>query len=202
MITRYPKTNKIYNTIGAGDVNVIKDVGLREITMTIVLPNDLTLPFVQSKYMPSAIIGKPIVYLSKFLDIKANKKPIQLLISRVLLDGSEIFEGNILVTLEEYNTYEKAGEEGDFIVDLTFKEYRPIKQKTFEVINEEKSTFTVAIKRTTKNIAKTYKVKPGDTLWKIAKRELNDETLYKKIMKLNGITEPRNLQVGIILKLE
>lgn len=200
MITKSYNTNKKYETIGMGEVNIIKGIGLREISMSIMLPNDLSLPFVQPKYSPSVIIGKPILYLSKFREFKANKKPLQLLITRILPSGEEIFKGNISVTLEEYTVYENAGEEGDFLVDLLFKEYIDIKEQVLTPTNDS-NTYTVNTNRTSKETPKTYTVKSGDTLWKIAKRELNDETQYKRIMEINNITDPKKLQVGTVLKL-
>ena len=43
-------------------------------------------------------------------------------------------------------------------------------------------------RRTTKSVAKTYTVKDGDTLLKIAKKQLNDSSLYKKLYELNKNT--------------
>lgn len=201
MITKSYNTNKKYETIGMGEVNIMKGIGLREITMSIMLPNDLSLPFVQPKYSPNVIIGKPILYLGKFREFKANKKPLQLLITRILPSGEEIFKGNINVTLEEYIVYENAGEEGDFLVDLVFREYTDIKEQTLTPTGKNNNSYTINTNRTVKEAPKTYTVKAGDTLWKIAKRELNDETKYKNIMELNNITDPKKLKVGTVLKL-
>ena len=45
-----------------------------------------------------------------------------------------------------------------------------------------------------------YQVKPGDTLFEIAKRELGDGSRYEEIKKLNGLTSDL-INVGDILKL-
>lgn len=183
----------------------MKDIGLREIYMSVILPNDLSLPFVQEPYVSNAKVGKPIQYLSKFRDFKASKKPVQLLITRILPDGEEIFKGNILLTLEEYTVYEKALENGDFIVDLVFREYQNVDQELLSVnpasYDASDNSYINSVNRTTKDTPSTYTVQKGDTLWVIAKRELNNELLYTDIMTLNNITEPRNLQIGTVLKL-
>lgn len=48
---------------------------------------------------------------------------------------------------------------------------------------------------------KTYKVKSGDSLWKIAQKELGNGSKYPQIAKLNGITNPNKLKIGQVLKL-
>lgn len=199
MITSIKSNNKIYETIGIGEVNILKDIGIREIKMKIYLPNDINLPFVQNKYAPNCIIEKPIFYLNKFREFKINKKPLRLMITRVLSNQQEIFKTNILVSLEEYLVFERAGEEGDFFVELVFKEYRENKIKKFTLKEDKK--YIITNNRSHKELAKIYTVKKGDTLWDIAKRELNDENLYKHLMKINNITEPRKLKIGTILKL-
>jgi LysM repeat protein len=56
----------------------------------------------------------------------------------------------------------------------------------------------------TKSIAqymdKTYKVKQGDTLWGIAQRLLGDGSKWTIIAKANGITNPKSLQIGQVIK--
>lgn len=205
MVTKVHNTNKKYTTLNMGEINILKDIGLREIKMRILLPNDIHLPFVQPKYSPNVILGKPIVYLTKFREFKMKKKPVQFLITRILPSGEEIFKGNIIVSLEEYKVDEEAGEEGDFFVDLFFREYVDIKEKILETLSSSDaktpSGYIVNVNRSSKEPSKTYKVKQGDTVWKIAKRELNDEKKYVEIMKINNITEPKKLKIGTILKL-
>lgn len=47
----------------------------------------------------------------------------------------------------------------------------------------------------------TYTVKSGDILWSIAVKFLGDGKRWKEIADLNGITDPRTLQVGKVLKI-
>ncbi len=201
MITKSSSINKTYKTLNLGEINVLNGIGLREISMKILLPNDLSLPFVQAKYSNNCIIGKPIIYLSKFREFKVDKNVLRLIVTRVLPNGDEIFKGDMKVSLEDYIVYENAGEEGDFWVELKFKECIDIKEKKLMPIDIKKQTYSYNTERKTKEVNKTYVVKSGDTLWKIAKTQLNDETKYKQIMQINNITEPKKLKVGMVLKL-
>jgi len=47
----------------------------------------------------------------------------------------------------------------------------------------------------------TYVVKSGDTLWKIARSQLGDATLYTKIVELNDLASGVTLSIGQELKL-
>ncbi|WP_053207953.1 LysM peptidoglycan-binding domain-containing protein [Jiangella muralis] len=43
---------------------------------------------------------------------------------------------------------------------------------------------------------RTYVVKKGDTLWEISRKFLGDPYRWKEIAKLNGVKDPRKLQIG------
>jgi len=51
------------------------------------------------------------------------------------------------------------------------------------------------------SLYQTYTVKSGDILWSIAVKFLGDGKRWKEIAELNGITDPRTLQVGKVLKI-
>lgn len=201
MTTKIESFNKTYETIGLGEVNLLKGIGLRNIYMKILLPDDLTLPFVQLPYANNCIVDKPVKYISKFREFKADKKPLRLMISRILPNNEEIFSGNLLVSIEDYIVYENAGENGDFWVELNLKEYVEIQAKELTPISSQDSTYSLTSTRTSKEPAKTYTVKSGDNLWNIAKVELNDATRWQEIATLNNISNYKNLQVGQVLQL-
>jgi nucleoid-associated protein YgaU len=48
-----------------------------------------------------------------------------------------------------------------------------------------------------------YEVKPGDTLWKIAKQHYGDGSLYPEIFKANQdvLTDPDKIKVGQMLRI-
>lgn len=199
MTTNMKSNTKFYETIGFGEVSNLKKPNLRNIKMEFFLPNDINLPFLQKKYTPNCIIDKPLKYLNMLRMFKENAKPFRLLIARILPNGEEIFKTNIKVSLEDYTVFEMAGEEGDFTVELNLKEFKDINNKI--IVPNSNGEYTIQKNRSSKDVPKTYIVKKGDTLWNIAKREFNDEKLYKKLMQINNISEPKNLKVGTILKL-
>lgn len=48
---------------------------------------------------------------------------------------------------------------------------------------------------------KTYRVVSGDTLWGIAQKNLGNGNRWNEVASINGIGNPRALQVGVVLKL-
>lgn len=202
--TKVKGKNKTETIINAGEINILKDIGLREFNFKILLPKDNTLTIIKASEFK-----EPIFYLSRFREYKANKKPVRFFITRLLPSGREIFKGNLLVSFEDYTVSENAGEEGDFWVEINLKEYREIKSViTKDTGNTDvygNSIVNQEIIRNTKKLPKSYIVKEGDNLWKIAKLQLNDGNRYTEIAKLNDITDIDkilyNMEAGTVIKL-
>lgn len=194
--TKVGNKNKTVDLISIGEANIIKTIGLREFSFKIFLPSDSSLCEIPNEY------HEPIFYLNYLRKIKESKKPVYFIVYREKLDGSYMFNGNLLVTIENYTVNEKGGAVNDFEVDITLKEYRNIKQlisgtaDTTDIQNSIKN-----IRLVTKEIPKEVKTKEGDSLWDIAKIHLGDGSRYKEIAILSGITQYNNLKAGITLKL-
>lgn len=196
--TKIKAGNKTIDLVKNGEINILKDVGLREFEFEILLPKDDVLAYYKNRFK------EPIFYLNKLRNFIKDKKPIRFIIIRKLQDSTELFETNLLVSLEDYEVTENAMEEGDFYVKLKLKEYRSVGVSTLKLVSNEKNE-TKAIKenyRTAKETEKTYKVMKGDTLWKIAQLQLGNGDKWKQIADLNGITNPKKLQIGQVLKLK
>ncbi|MEG1934974.1 MAG: transglycosylase SLT domain-containing protein, partial [Rikenellaceae bacterium] len=71
----------------------------------------------------------------------------------------------------------------------------------YQNINDETTLAVATATKSTKQVAKsvTYKVKNGDNLGSIARKY---STTSQKIMKLNGIRDPRKLRIGQVLKVK
>ncbi|MTI56161.1 LysM peptidoglycan-binding domain-containing protein [Geosporobacter ferrireducens] len=192
--------NKTISLIELGEVNVLKDPGLTEISFNILLPGQ--------KYLLIEDFKTPEFYLEKFKQYKKDKKPIRWIVSRDM--GS--FDMNMEVSLEDYTFEERAGEEGDIYVSLKLKEYKHYETKVLSIqsivaattpgVNEPpKVLATEAVQRATKEPEKTYTVKSGDSLWAIAKLQLNDGSKYAEIARLNNIKNPNTIYPGQTLRL-
>ena len=199
--TAIKSLNKTVDIVSGVQMTIIKSIPLREFSLKVLLPKNDVL--VKDK----TIWKEPIVYLGKLREFKANKKPLRFIVLRPQEDGTELFQGNLLVTLEDYTVSEKAGEEGDFYVDIKLKEYNTIVGRKL-VIDENKTNkdgkvqAKEEVQRQAKEPNKTYTVKKGDTLWTIAQKELGSGNKYQNIAKLNNISNPNKIQPGQVLKLQ
>lgn len=149
-------------------------------------------PFSQEK----AKVGAAY-YLSKLEKWKNQKKPVTLKFNRYKVSDKHLIEDIIMdVTIEDYEIMEDADKYGsDVCVKLNMKEYRhwgakklvPKDKKTKS--GKKKTIVTVKKQRKkTKAIAKSYKIKSGDTLMKIAKKQMNNASAWKKLYQLNQKT--------------
>ncbi len=198
LVTRVEGESQKVELVNIGEGSILKDIGLRRISFTVLLPA-VQYSFVQTEggFQP------PIFFLNQFRQYKISKKPVSLIVFRKLADGTELFSGNMDISFEEYTVLEKGGEQGDFWVEVQAKEYRKITSTTYKM--EQKDGQMVVeefgAKRDGKEIPNTYTVKQGDSLWKIAQTMLNDGNRFREIAEKNNIVNPNKIQVGQILRL-
>jgi len=123
-----------------------------------------------------------------------NNDPIRLIITKLVND---IF----LITEFEYKIV--GGTSGDIEYTLSFKRYKEISVKEIKKTSTTNTNATTT--RTTKReTPKSYTVKAGDTLSKIALTVYGDsskwEVIYEANKKIIG-SDPNKLKVGTVLKL-
>lgn len=198
LITNVEGESEKVDLVNIGEGSILKDIGLRRISFTVLLPA-VQYSFVQTE----GVFQPPIFFLNQFRQYKMSKKPVSLIVFRKLADGTELFSGNIDVSFEKYTVLERGGEQGDFWVEINLKEYRKITSETYKMEQKEGQTVLeeFGVKREGKEIPNTYTVKKGDSLWKIAQTMLNDGSRYKEIAEKNNIVNPNKIQVGQILRL-
>ncbi len=188
--------NKTINLINDGEINIIKKVSLVEVSFEVLLPN-VQHPFAiyeNDKFKDSAY----------FLDLLKNMmlglKPYKFTILRTMPNGVVLFDTDLLMAIEDFSIKEDSGNGLDIVVALKLKEYKEYKTKYYDenaILIKRKDTNS--LKPKTKPIL--YKAKNGDTLWGIAKVHYGDGSLYSKLVKENGITNPNKISVGQVIKI-
>lgn len=227
--TKVGNKNKTVELVSVGEVNIIKNIGLRDFSFKLLLPKDDTLITGYKNYVDDngdviykseyfkMVYHEPIWYLNRLRELKADSKPFFLVIIRQLIDSYNndgsinykyLFGGNLKVTLEDYTVEENAGEEGDYWVDIKLKEYRQV--GVIKKIDETGECNDVGVIQATEkkqreqigNIPLTYTVKSEDeTLWTIAKKFFDDGSKWNELAKRNSIQNPNSLEVGRIIYL-
>lgn len=194
METRTGNCNKTVYILNFGEMNLAKKPALQEIRFTVLLPGR-QYSFVQTENG----FHEPEYFLNAFKEYKAAAKPVQMILFRRLADGTQLFCGNMEVLLEEYTVTEKGGEQGDFWVEMRWKEWKAAKSIRYSI--KGNTMIEQGQERQAKQPAAAYTVKKGDCLWSIAKKELGDGTKYREIAQKNGIADPNRIYPGQVLKL-
>lgn len=197
--------NKTINLINDGEVNMLKDAGLTDISFEAVIPH--------VKY-PYAIYPSRFktadFYLDKFEQLKTSKKPFQFICSRVSPSKKLLFDTNIKVSLEDYTIKEDASFGQELKVTIKLKQYKNYGTKLVNIKTQQQATVqvtTASVKKSrpteTAPSLKTYTVKQGDTLWAIAKKCLGNGSRYTEIYNLNKnkISNPNLIYPGQVLTL-
>ncbi len=194
METKTGNRNKTAYILNFGEMNLAKKPGLQEIRFTALLPGR-KYSFVQTEDG----FHEPEYFLNSFKEYKAAAKPVQLILFRKLADGTQLFCGNMEVLLEDYTVTEKGGEQGDFWVEVHWKEWKAAKSIRYSI--KGNTMVEQGQERQTKQPAATYTVQKGDCLWNIAKKQLGNGARYREIAQKNGIADPNRIYPGQVLKL-
>lgn len=136
----------------------------------------------------------PQQYVDTILRWKEAKKPVHLIVT----GGITI---NMFCSIEDFVYSEKGGDVGTIYYSISLKEYREVKVKSITVIGTKGVTSGGAQRVDNRIQPKTYTVKSGDYLFKIAKMERGDANKWKEIAALNGIKSPYTIYPGQVLKL-
>ncbi|MFO1444076.1 LysM peptidoglycan-binding domain-containing protein [Bacillus sp. Bva_UNVM-123] len=199
--TKIKNQNTTITLINEGEVNLLKQAGLTELSFELLLPN-IKYPFA---VYPDGF--KPATYyLKKLKSLKVDKKPFQFLMTRMKPDGNLFSDTEMIVSLEEYEIKDDHAYGFDMVVQVQLKQYREYGTKVVEFVKPKNDTKAVAKTSKTRSTVnapsapKSHKVVKGDTLWAICKKYLGDPTKYPEIAKKNNIKNPNLIYPGQIIK--
>ena len=128
--------NKTVNLINEGQINILKQAGLTEITFDLLLPN-VKYPFANYK----AGFHRAEYYLNILEKLKTEKNPFYFKVIRKLPGIRKLLsDTNMKVSLEEYTVDEDANEGFDIIVSVKLKQYRDYGTKICTIVKEQPET--------------------------------------------------------------
>lgn len=190
--------NKAVTLINEGEVNILKTVGLTDIDFEIILPySEHSFTRYKNGFQPIEY------YLNVFDKMKRNKEIFQFIVSRQFPNGKSLYGTNVKVSLEDYTIKEDVDSGLDTIVAIRLKQYRDYGTKLYGT-SSGKITSVSKSRSTSENAPsnKTYTVKSGDSLWKIAASLLGDGSKWNKIYEANKTViggNPNLIQPGQVL---
>ncbi|MEK3673534.1 LysM peptidoglycan-binding domain-containing protein [Paenibacillus sp. FSL R10-2771] len=169
------------NIVRFGEFDYPSGEKVKEITFSSFFPIE------PDTYCVTQNIPKPQEAMNILTTLMVSKQPVRFIITDTFV--------NNLVVLSVHDTTFKGGEPGDVYFDLTLRTWRePIvhtKVGTTAASASGKSSTTAApavSRPDTKKPPKTYTVKSGDSLSKIAKLELGSSAKWEAIYTLNKST--------------
>ena len=176
------KTQKInvekYQVLGGEQISVPAYKELAEYSF------DCELPFREQHYMERGTRADPDYYINMLKRAHNNLAPLQLIYS-----NGETDDESKSVLVESLEITEKAGEEGDKYLSLSFLEYKAPSKKYMAVVTPQQPAALQETPQQENNPAvtenKTYTVVSGDSLWKIAKQFYGNGAQYTKIYEAN-----------------
>jgi len=175
---RRDKQYETVNIINLGEVDFPHGERLKEISFSSFFPRDYDPSYCNYPDLPD-----PQMSMNQLTTWTVSKKPIRLIITET--------EVNVLVLVTAHISYFRGGEPGDVYFDLTCRTWREVKVRKAAEAAATTAISAVEQQRPRpdlKPVPKVYVVKPGDSLWKIAKKELTSGDKWKLIYDLNKST--------------
>lgn len=178
-----------YSIINLGEVRLPKGNKLDLISWGSTLPGAAlkSMPYVKSWRDPKELY-KVLMQWKK----KGQKLRLMITETPILMD----------VCIEEFDPTIKGGL-GNIEYKISLFESKPMVIYTSAEVLAKNKAKSKSAKRPEPSSAKTYTVKKGDSLWKIAQSQLKKGSRYSEIQKLNlpSLKDPNKLVVGQVLKM-
>jgi nucleoid-associated protein YgaU len=178
--------SKGYETINMlehGEFDFAQGEKVKEITFSSFFPKEYDASYCMYEDLPD-----PRVAMNMLNTFLVAKKPLRFIITNTGV--------NMPVYLISHNTTFRGGESGDIYFDITLRTWRDSKvEKVGSAASASKSGSRTDLKKS----SKTYTIKSGDSLSKIAKMELGSSSKWNDIYKLNAKTigsDPNRIKLG------
>jgi len=192
VIIRRDKQYETINIINIGEVDFPHGEKLKEISFSSFFPNHYDASYCNYPDLPG-----PQEAMNQLTAWTASKKPVRLIITKTII--------NVLVLVTAHVTTLKGGEPGDVYYDLICRTWREVKVRTAAEAAAPVASPGVAQQRPRpdlKPVPKIYVVKPGDTLWAIAKLQYGSGSKYSAIYNANKVVigpDPAKITPGMKL---
>jgi len=208
-----------YDIVELGEINVIKNPKLTTYRFSSIFPSPNARMYYEGDRYVDPLASAPILtsvqtdaasrikvktnpYVDYITRWMATKRPI-----RFVFTG-DTFDLNVAASIEAFDWKEVAGSSGDIEYSLTLKKYvfyaaRRVIVKAAASGGGKQLTKGASPRADEREKPKTYALRAGDTLWKVAKRVLGNGDRWREIQKLNGLTDAqlKTLAIGKVLKL-
>lgn len=171
---RREKNFETVNILNIGEVDFPNGEKVKEIAFSSFFPAEY-----DSSYCRYPDLPDPQEAMNQLTAWTMGRNPVRLIITDTII--------NVLVQISAHTSTFKGGEPGDVYFDLTCRTWREVKVRTTAEQFTPVSSAGVAVapRPDTKPVPKVYVVKPGDTLWKIAKLQLGNGSKYSAIYNAN-----------------
>jgi len=181
------------NIINLGEIDFLIGTKVKEIAFSSFFPAEY-----DAEYCKYSDITDPQKAMNQLTAWMASERPIRLIITDTII--------NSLVRLSAHNSEFRGGEPGDVYYDITLRTWTEVKVRTqAEVASSTTSAGVYVARPDTKAVPKIYTVKPGDSLWKIAKLQLGDGSKWSTIYANNKAaigSNPNSLAIGTKLVIQ
>jgi nucleoid-associated protein YgaU len=197
---------KDYKIIGTGSVGTIEKPDLAEISFESFFPSQRS-PLVNPKFLENPDwIPDPNKFVNDINKWMHSGYPVRFIYVG-MNNLNKDYKIYLPMTIASFERWEEGGSPGDIFYSLKLKEYVFYAPQRIRAVKAADGT-TKLIKEPPPRLdmrvpAKTYTLKPGDTLIRVARMQLGNSGRWREIMELNKITDSQlnKLPVGMVLQL-
>lgn len=160
-----------FQIVNLGEVDFPHGEKIKEISFSSFLPAVADLSYCRYEDIPN-----PQLAMNQINTWMSDRQPLRLMVM-----PSEV---NVLVMISSHNSTFKPNEPGDVYFDLTFRTWRDYQVRTLAELGGGGAH--TESRPDLKPVPKTYTVRPGDSLWAIAKLNLGSGSRWREIYELNS----------------